>query len=60
MNIKGIGKETIKKLVDKFGSVQQIKKQNDEELLKVLSQGQLSSLRSKFPACGEEGVVKGE
>lgn len=41
----GIGQETMKKLFAKFGSVSGIKEASDEQLLEIVSQAQLNSLR---------------
>ena len=44
--IKGIGKITMKKLIDKFGSVKGVKEASDSELLEVLNMKQFESLQN--------------
>lgn len=46
--IKGIGKTSVEKLLKQFKSVRKIKESSDAELLQVLNQKQLQSLRSYF------------
>ena len=46
--IKGIGKITMKKLIDKFGSVKGVKEASDSELLEVLDTKQYNSLKEFF------------
>lgn len=46
--IEGIGEKTIEKLLTTFQSVKKIKEAKDSELLKILNQKQLNSLRSFY------------
>lgn len=45
--IAGIGPETRKKLLQKFGSIAGMKQASDEELLEILTQKQLTALREQ-------------
>lgn len=43
-NIKGVGEKSIEKLIEYFGSVEQIKKASQSEIFKCLGKGKLSKL----------------
>ena len=46
-DIPGLGEDTMKKLIAKFGSVSGIREASDEQLLKIVTKEQLGSLRDQ-------------
>jgi len=52
--IPGVGEKTARKLLENFGSLEQIRAASEEELMKVLSRSQAARLREYFAAVPAE------